>query len=126
MIDILVQPCLDQRPAERFSQRLLRGQAAEPMRIITGKLRSDSAATRTIFPNVTTDRYAKNRAEVFRQLASGRRQMQRFESAKHAQRFLSLHDAIQNVFRVGRHHSGRAISGCCDRAFNLAGSETIA
>jgi putative transposase len=29
--------------------------------------------------------------------------MRRFKSARHTQRFLSLHDAVRNVFRVRRH-----------------------
>jgi transposase-like protein len=35
--DILVQPHRDQRAAERFFRRLLRGQGKEPLRIITDK-----------------------------------------------------------------------------------------
>ena len=31
------------------------------------------------------------------------RQMRRFKSAAHAQRFLSVHGLVQNLFRVGRH-----------------------
>ena len=33
----------------------------------------------------------------------GERQMQKFKSAAQAQRFLSVHGNIQNLFRVGRH-----------------------
>ena len=94
------------RAAERFFRRLLRGQGTEPLRIITDNLRSYFAATRTIFSNVTHDveRYANNRAEVSHQPTRQReRQMRRFKSAANAQRFLSLHDAVQNLFRVGRH-----------------------
>ena len=29
--------------------------------------------------------------------------MRRFKSAAHAQRFLSVHGVVQNLFRVGRH-----------------------
>jgi len=29
--------------------------------------------------------------------------MQRFKSVSHAQRFLTVHGLIQNLFRVGRH-----------------------
>jgi putative transposase len=67
VIDILVQPHRDQPAAERFFRRLLRSQGAEPRRIITDKLRSYSAAMRTIFGNVPhcVERYANNRAEVF-------------------------------------------------------------
>jgi hypothetical protein len=38
VIDILVQPHPDQRAAERFFRRLLRGQGQEPFRIITDRL----------------------------------------------------------------------------------------
>jgi putative transposase len=106
VIDILVQPHRDQRAAERFFRRLLRGQGVEPLRITTDKLRSYSAAMRTIFGNVThcVERYANNRLEASHQSTRQReRQMRRFKSAKHAQRFLSVHDAVQNLFRVGRH-----------------------
>jgi putative transposase len=106
VIEIVVQPHRDQRAAERFFRRLLRGQGAEPSRIVTDKLRSYSAAMRTIFCNVThsVERYATNRAEVSHQPTRQReRQMRRFKSVSHAQRFLSLHDTVQNLFRVGRH-----------------------
>ena len=105
-IDILVQRHRDQTAAQRFFRRLLRGQGAEPLRIITDKLRSYSAAIRRIFPNVAhnVERFANNRAEVSHQPTRQReRQMRRFKSSSHAQRFLSVHGAVQNLFRVGRH-----------------------
>jgi putative transposase len=73
-IDILVQPSRDQRAAERFFRRILRGQGKKPFRIITDKLRSYSAAMRTILGKVAhnTERYANNRAEVSHQLARQR------------------------------------------------------
>src|SRR5215831_11740734 len=46
VIDILVQCRCDQRAAERFFQRLLRGQGKEPFRIITDRLKSYGAAKR--------------------------------------------------------------------------------
>ena len=64
------------------------------------------AACRTVMTSVVhrTDRYANNRAEVSHQPTRQReRQMRRFKSAAHAQRFLSVHGPIQNLFRVGRH-----------------------
>jgi putative transposase len=106
VLDILVQSHRDQHAAKRFFRRLLRGQGAKPMRIITDKLRSYSAAMRSVFGDVThiVERYANNRVEVSHQPTRQReRQMRRFKSARHAQRFLSLHDAVQNLFRVGRH-----------------------
>ena len=106
VIDILVQPRRDQRAAERFFRRLLRGQGKEPFCIITDKLRSYSAAMRTILCDAVhnTERYANNRAEASHQPTRQReRQMRRFKSAGQAQRFLSLHGVVQNLFRVGRH-----------------------
>ena len=52
VIDILVQAHRDQRAAERFFRRLLQSQGAEPLQIITDKLRSYSAAMRSVFGNV--------------------------------------------------------------------------
>jgi putative transposase len=105
-VDILVQPRRDQRAAERFFRRLLRGQGKEPFQIITDKLRSYSAAMRAILGEVAhnTERYANNRVEASHQPTRQReRQMRRFKSSGQAQRFLSLHGVVQNLFRVGRH-----------------------
>ena len=51
-----------------------------------------------------TDQYANNRAEVSHQATRQReRQMRRFKSAVHLQRFASAHGVVQNLFRVARH-----------------------
>ena len=51
-----------------------------------------------------TDQYANNRAEVSHQPTRQReRQMRRFKSAAHLQRFASVHGVVQNLFRVSRH-----------------------
>ena len=110
VIDILVQPRRNRRAAERFFRKLLKGQGSEPPRLVTDKLRSYGAAHRTIMPSVihVTERYANNRAEVSHEPTRQReRQMRRFKSTAQAQRFLSAHGVIQNLFRVGR-HLGRA------------------
>ena len=106
VIDILVQSRRDRRAAERFLRKLLKGQGREPRRLITDKLRSYSAAHRTVLPSVvhSTEQYENNRAEVSHQPTRQReRQMRRFKLAWHAQRFLSVHGLVQNLFRVGRH-----------------------
>ena len=108
VIDILVQSRRNRRAAMRFFRKLLKGQGREPRRLITDKLRSYSAAHRTVMPSVVhcTEQYANNRAEVSHQPTRQReRQMRRFKSAAHAQRFLSVHGLVQNLFRVGRHGS---------------------
>jgi len=106
VIDILVQPRRDRRAAKRFFRKLLKGQGCEPRRLVTDKLRRYGAAHRTVMPSVLHDttRYANNRAEVSHQPTRQReRQMRRFKSAAQAQRFLSVHGVILNLFRVGRH-----------------------
>jgi len=106
VIDVLVQSRRDRWAAVRFFRKLLKGQGCEPRRLITDKLRSYSAAHRTVMPSVVhgTTRYENNRAEVSHQPTRQReRQMRRFKSAKHAQRFLSVHGLVLNLFRVGRH-----------------------
>ncbi len=106
VLDILVQSRRDRRAALRFFRKLLKGQGCVPRRLVTDKLRSYPAACRTVMPSAVhcTDQYANNRAEVSHQPTRQReRQMRRFKSAAHAQRFLSVHGPVQNLFRVGRH-----------------------
>ena len=106
VIDILVQRRRNQRAAERFSRRLLKGQGGEPRWLVTDKLRSYDAAHRTIMPSVNhiNHVYANNRAEVSHEPTRQReRAMRGFNSPTQAQRFLTLHGLTQNLFRVGRH-----------------------
>ncbi len=106
VIDMFLQPRRDQRAAKRFFHKLLRGQGGEPRRLVTDKLCSYAAAHRAVMPSVThsTARYENNRAEVSHQPTRQReRQMRRFKSSAQAQRFLSVHGIVGNLFRVGRH-----------------------
>ncbi len=106
VLDILVQSRRNRRAAARFFRKLLKSQGCVPRRLITDKLGSYSAARRTMMPSVVhcSDRYANNRVEVSHQPTRQReRQMRRFKSAAHLQRFASVHGVVQNLFRVGRH-----------------------
>ena len=106
LLDILVQSRRDRQAAVRFFRKVLKGQGRSPHRLITDKLRSYSAAHRTVMPSVvhSTQQYENNRAEVSHQPTRQReRQMRRFKSAMHAQRFLSVHGLVLNLFRIGRH-----------------------
>ena len=83
----------------------MKGQGREPRRLITDKLRSYSAAHHTAMPSVihSTRQYENNRAEVSHQPTRQReRQMRRFKSAGHAQRFLSVQGLVLNLCGVGR------------------------
>ena len=52
----------------------------------------------------STRQYENNRTEVSHQPTRYReRQMRQFKSSAQAQRFLSVHGLIGNLFRVGRH-----------------------
>ena len=71
--------------AVRFFRKLLKNQRHVPRRLITDKLRSYSAACRTVMPSVLhcTDQYANNRAEVSHQPTRQREhQMRRFKSVR--------------------------------------------
>ena len=106
VIDILVQSRRNRRAATRFFRKLLKAQGRVPLRLITDKLGSYRAAHRTVMPSVvhSTRQYENNRAEVSHQPTRQReRQMRRFKSVGQAQRFLSVHGLVQNLFRVGRH-----------------------
>ena len=105
-IDILVLSRPNRRAALRFFRKLLKGQGCVPRRLITDKLRSYAAACRTVMPSVVhcTNQYANNWAEVSHQpIRQRERQMRRFKSSAHAQRFLSGQGLVLNLFRVGRH-----------------------
>jgi putative transposase len=106
VLDILVQSRRNARAAKRFFRKLLRGLQYVPRVIVTDKLRSYAAAKREVLPGVEhrQSRYLNNRAEVSHQPTRRReRQMQRFKSAHHAQRFLSTHARIHNHFQLRRH-----------------------
>ena len=106
VIDILVQRRRNAQAAKRFFRKLLKGQGSEPRWLITDKLRSYGAAHRSVMPSVehVTASYANNRAEVSHQPTRQReRQMRRFKSAAQAQRFLSVHGVVRNLFNLSRH-----------------------
>lgn len=106
VLDILVQKHRDRKAAKRFFRKLLKGMRYSPRVIVTDKLRSYGAAKKEIMPDVTHQqgKWQNNRAENSHQPTRQReRQMRRFKSPGHAQRFLSAYGPINNLFRVSRH-----------------------
>lgn len=106
VVDILIQKCKDKSAAKRFFRKMMTHQGQSPRRMVTDKLRSYGAARKEVMPSVVhcQDRYANNRAEASHQhTRQHERQMRRFKSAGQAQRFLSVHSQVHNLFRVGRH-----------------------
>ena len=106
VLDILVQSRRSAKAARRFFRKLLKGLQYVQRVIATDKLRSYGAAKRVIMPGVEhrQSRHPKNGPEVSHQPTRRReRRMQRFTSARHAQRFLSAHSRIHNHFQLRRH-----------------------
>ena len=122
VLDILVQSERSAKAAKRFFRKLLAELRDVPRVLVTDKLRSYAAAKREIMPGVEhrQSRYLNNRAEVSHQPTRRReRQMQRFKSARHAQRFLSTHSRIHNHFQLCRHRlSANAYRVARDAAFH--------
>ena len=85
---------------------LLKKYAVVPERMVTDDLRSYCAATLDLGIDHLHDRgrWKNNRAENSHQPTRRReRKMQRFKSARSAQKFLSTHAAVFNTFNVQRH-----------------------
>jgi putative transposase len=107
VLDILVQSRRDKRAAKRLLRKLLKRQCRAPRVLITDKLASYGAAKKEIAPDVEHRKHKglNNRAENSHQPTRRReRQMKRFKSAGQAQRFLSAHDQINNLFHLRRDH----------------------
>jgi putative transposase len=105
-LDILVQKRKDKQAALRFFRKLLKSEGRSPKRLTTDKLPSYGAAKRELMPSVPhcTNRYENNRAVVSHERTRVReRQMRKFKSQGHPQRFLAVHDRVQNLFRLGWH-----------------------
>jgi len=107
VLDILVQSRRDTQAAERLLRKLLKRQMCPPRVMITDKLASYGAAKKEIVPGVEHRQHKghNNRAENSHQPTRRReRQMKRFKSPGQAQRFLSAHDQINNLFHLRRDH----------------------
>ena len=102
VLDILVQSRRNAKAAKRLLRKLLKKQGTAPRVMITDKLASYGAAKREIMPGVEHRQHKglNNRAENSHQPTRRReRIMKRFKSAGQAQRFLSIHDQVGNLFR---------------------------
>src|SRR3982074_2478890 len=111
ILDMLVQPRRDQRAALRLMRKLLRKQGFVPKLLVTDKLRSYGSAFRQLQLTCPHERGLRrnNRAENSHQPVRRReRKMQRFKSARSAQRFLSMHAAVHNTFNLQRHLVSRS------------------
>jgi hypothetical protein len=105
VLDVLVQRRRNKQAAKRLLRKLLKRQMRPPRVMITDKLASYGAAKREVMPGVEHRQHKglNNRAENSHQPTRRReRQMKQFKSAGQAQRFLSAHDQINNLFHLRR------------------------
>ena len=106
VVDVFLQHRRDGNAAKRLFKRLLKTHNREPRKIVTDKLKSYGVAHRELMSDAVhdTSQYSNNRAELSHQPTRVReRGMRRFKSMKQAQRFLSVHAAVHNLFNLGRH-----------------------
>ncbi len=106
VVDVFLQARRDGKAATRFFKRLLKAHGGAPRKMVTDKLGSYGVAHRELHLDSIhdTSRYAYNRAELSHQPTRVReRGMRRFKSTYQAQRFLSAHAAVYNLFNLGRH-----------------------
>jgi putative transposase len=107
VLDVLVQNRRNTRAAKRLLCKLLKRQCRAPRVMVTDKLASYGTAKCQVMPSVKHRKHKglNNRAENSHQPTQRReRQMKRFKSPGQAQRFLSAHDGINNLFLLCRHH----------------------
>lgn len=106
VLDVLVQSRRNTKAAKLLMRKLLKRQGRSPRVMITDKLGAYGAAKSTIMPGVEHRCHEglNNRAENSH-LSVRRREkiMKRFKSARHLQRFTSIHDPIANLFYIPRH-----------------------
>jgi len=111
VLDMLVQSHRDSPAALRLMRKLLKKQGFAPKLLITDKLRSYTAAFRSLRltcphePGLRMNNRAENSHQVVRRREH---KMQRFKSARSAQRFLSMHAAVHNTFNLQRHLVSRS------------------
>lgn len=106
VVDVYLQAKRDGVAAKRFFGRLLRVHGDEPRKIVTDKLRSYGVVHRELVPETihNTRQYENNLAEQSHEATRVReRGMRRFKSMMQAQRFVTVHAAVYNLFNLGRH-----------------------
>ena len=111
VLDVLVQRRRDSRAAQRLMRKLLKSAVTPPRVMITDKLRSYGAARAKMGLRVDHRQHKSlnNRAENSHQPTRRReRIMKQFKSARQAQRFLSVHDQVANLFHIPYPNSGTA------------------
>ena len=106
VLDFLVQSRRNAKAARRLMRKLLRKQGFAPATMVTDKLRSYGRAICDLglrcehVQGLRTNNRAENSHQPVRRREH---KMQRFKSPGSAQKFLTLHAAVYNLFNVQRH-----------------------
>src|SRR5215468_3650866 len=111
VLDMLVQSRRDSRAARRLMRKLLKKYSFAPKLLVTDKLRSYASAFRRLGLSCPHQQGLRqnNRAENSHQAVRRReRKIQRFKSARSAQRFLGMYAAVHNTFNLERHLVSRS------------------
>ena len=115
VLDVVVQKRRDHQAALKLLKRLLRNQPVEPEAIVTDGLASYGSALRELGldgihrPGRLRE---NNRAENSHlPIRRRERKMQLFKSQSSAQRFLTTHASVYNIFYTQRHLISRVLSG---------------
>ncbi|GJD66808.1 IS6 family transposase ISApr5 [Methylobacterium frigidaeris] len=106
VLDLLVQPRRDKKAALRLLRKLIKKLGSAPGELVTDKLGSYGAARRELQLSCRHEQGLRtnNRAENSHQPIRRReRKQQGFKSPGSAQRFVSMHAAVQNTFYLQRH-----------------------
>jgi putative transposase len=103
VLDVLIQRRRDSHAAQRLMRKLVKSAVKPPRVMITDKLRSYGAARAKMGGHVEHRQHKglNNRAENSHEPTRRReRIMKRFKSARQAERFLSVHDQVANLFHI--------------------------
>ena len=106
VLDVVVQYRRNTKAATRLLRKLLRNQGIKPQRIVTDRLGSYGAALKLLGLKNLQDvgGQKNNRAECSHvPIRRRERKSQRFRSVRNAQKLLSAHGQIYNLFNYRRH-----------------------
>ena len=106
VLDVVVQHRRNTKAATRLLRKLLRNQEVKPTRIVTDRLGSYGAALNLLGLKHLQDVGGRknNRAECSHvPIRRRERKSQRFRSVRNAQKLLSAHSQIYNLFNYRRH-----------------------